>query len=72
MGDLSKQKALENALELTEERNVLLGHFVPIQNMDIQNMFVKVHLCEWSKNQKKNTQFKFVIIKKLIANMFTK
>ena len=35
-----------NALELTEKRNVLLGHFDPIQNMEIQIVFVKVHLCE--------------------------
>lgn len=46
MGDLSKQKALENALELTEKCNVLVGRFVPIQNIEIQNLFVKVHLYE--------------------------
>ena len=37
---------VENALELPEKRNDLLGHFDPIQNMEMQNVFVKVHLCE--------------------------
>lgn len=36
----------ENELELPEKRNVLLGHFDPIQNMETQNVFVKVHLYE--------------------------
>lgn len=72
MRDLSEQYRWKMRWNCPKKWNVLLGHFVPIQNMEIQNVFVKVHIYECLNNLKKNVYFMFINIINLIANIFAK